>query len=483
MPAEIKDFRNACEDTITLTKRWAAPMLSFFITIISITCCLFSSSPALAEPSLLAKLTAEYNLDQINKSLASKSYRGEEGILRINPVMAEPLGLKVIQDQDYQKADEFYKEASELFKRAVSEMKNADADDPAKIHAKNVAVLSARYNTTVVLAWNHMMSYRSKVTTGADERLNNEICFNLLERLLREELDKASYNLREALGGLWNRCQGMDGSHPLNTGNVEFVNNVFSAFVKTAPPDVTGKFNLDSEKDQEGLNSMWKLIIEESAPRFVPVFERVFQRQSRGPYPINEILFLALVRQESNFNPRSVSYVGAAGLTQIIPATGLELGMNSIFNPDYLKEAQEQMRLERTLRKKAIDQIFLIKDQDCIEPAQQAVGYMKQSLACGERRDKLLKRYRMELLQTSYDERLDPDRSLDYGLRYFSKMMNINNGDMSLALASYNAGPHRVSQYNGIPPFNETIEFRNKVLGYYEEYRSRVREYIAENRE
>lgn len=39
-------------------------------------------------------------------------------------------------------------------------------------------------------------------------------------------------------------------------------------------------------------------------------------------------LFLALVHTESSFNPRARSHVGAIGLTQLMPATARELGVN-----------------------------------------------------------------------------------------------------------------------------------------------------------
>ena len=69
------------------------------------------------------------------------------------------------------------------------------------------------------------------------------------------------------------------------------------------------------------------------------------------------------------------------------------------------------------------------------------------------------------MLEHGKDDRLDAAKAIAFGYRYFSKMMEKNNGDISLALASYNAGPHRVSQYEGIPPYEETVTFRNKVLG------------------
>lgn len=39
-------------------------------------------------------------------------------------------------------------------------------------------------------------------------------------------------------------------------------------------------------------------------------------------YGFDPLLFLALIRQESRFDPRAVSYAGATGLTQVMPATG-----------------------------------------------------------------------------------------------------------------------------------------------------------------
>lgn len=56
----------------------------------------------------------------------------------------------------------------------------------------------------------------------------------------------------------------------------------------------------------------------------------------------------------------------------------------------------------------------------------------------------------------------DPEQNLDGAVRYFSEQLE-RFGDVSLALAAYNAGPHRIVQYGGVPPFRETRDYVARI--------------------
>ncbi len=58
------------------------------------------------------------------------------------------------------------------------------------------------------------------------------------------------------------------------------------------------------------------------------------------------------------------------------------------------------------------------------------------------------------------------------GTRYLSLMLERFKNDLRLALGAYNAGPERIDEHNGLPPFPETKSFVEKVLRYYKEYSS-----------
>ena len=64
---------------------------------------------------------------------------------------------------------------------------------------------------------------------------------------------------------------------------------------------------------------------------------------------------------------------------------------------------------------------------------------------------------------------LEPADNVRGGASYLRAMID-RYGDLGRALAAYNAGPTAVDRYGGIPPFQETRDYVNRVLTYYRRY-------------
>ena len=100
----------------------------------------------------------------------------------------------------------------------------------------------------------------------------------------------------------------------------------------------------------------------------------------------------AVIRQESRYQPKALSQVGAQGLMQLMPATAKRFG--------------------------------------CDDPHNSAAN-------------------------------------IKAGTKYLAWLLKRFDGDVSLALAGYNAGEGAVDKYKGVPPYNETQNYVRKIVANY----------------
>lgn|GEM_PF-3382822 len=58
----------------------------------------------------------------------------------------------------------------------------------------------------------------------------------------------------------------------------------------------------------------------------------------------------------------------------------------------------------------------------------------------------------------------DPVQNVEAGARYLRHLLDRFGGNLRLALAAYNAGPGAVRRHGGVPPYDETQAYIEKVL-------------------
>jgi hypothetical protein len=406
-------------------------------------------STALSDHPLLKKFIIAYNLKALEKSLIDESYRGEEGVLRIRPEIGKSLGMTIFIDKDY--LEEHYREIADHY---------------------------LLHKNTLESARKKVMAYRSRLKSNVDDRRNDVLSIKVMDELLKKSLERTNNQLRDALGYFYNICQGVNvRDSALTPENVSFVNEVFYQFGKQASKETLDRFDLDRDNKTKNrsLSLDWESVVGRKGSQYVPLLEVILGDLGDNIYTIDPLLFLALMKRESNFEARAISSVGAVGLTQIMPKTGKGLGMKNIYLPEYFNKAVSLTVRERRTREEAKAVLSQINEKNKMSYAKRARELMQESLTMGREKERLFLRYRKELLQKRTDDRLRPSQAMEYGLKYFAGLMKQQGGDISLALASYNAGPYSVKKYKGIPPYTETVFFRNWVLRYYRDYLAKAR--------
>ena len=69
--------------------------------------------------------------------------------------------------------------------------------------------------------------------------------------------------------------------------------------------------------------------------------------------------------------------------------------------------------------------------------------------------------------QLGVNDAFDPQANVTGGSRYLRELLERYNFDLVKALAAYNAGPQRVEQYRGVPPFRETRAYVARIVHEY----------------
>ncbi|MDD5167610.1 MAG: lytic transglycosylase domain-containing protein [Syntrophales bacterium] len=70
------------------------------------------------------------------------------------------------------------------------------------------------------------------------------------------------------------------------------------------------------------------------------------------------------------------------------------------------------------------------------------------------------------------EDSFKPENNIEGGTRYLRYLLNLFEGNITLALAAYNAGENAVIKYNRtIPPYRETVNYVQRVLNQLERFR------------
>ena len=69
--------------------------------------------------------------------------------------------------------------------------------------------------------------------------------------------------------------------------------------------------------------------------------------------------------------------------------------------------------------------------------------------------------------QLGVSNSFDPGQNIQGGAAYLRYLLDLYHGDAQRALAAYNAGPRRVKQYNGVPPYAETRAYVTRIIREY----------------
>jgi soluble lytic murein transglycosylase len=165
------------------------------------------------------------------------------------------------------------------------------------------------------------------------------------------------------------------------------------------------------------------------------------------------LLFLPVLSQAGSLSaaPGSLIVIDKNLMKMITPKSPLLAGSS----PSSMSEVAENMAREHGLPPNLVKSIIQAESNGDAKGVSRrgAMGLMQLM-------PETAKEYRVS-------DPFDPLANIRGGVQYLRNLLREFSGDLSLALAAYNAGPGAVQKYQGIPPYAETLKFVRKVKDAY----------------
>ena len=253
------------------------------------------------------------------------------------------------------------------------------------------------------------------------------------------------------------------------------------------------------------------LSIWEREPRDLPFLEAHLDRivdsvcdgvdDSLSRYPVDPVLVVAVLYNESRFYPGALSPAGALGMAQFMPDTALEYGLGPIGRPDLWQIYRETRTAERA-RRAAQRRAFVAKFR---LPAFSPEAVIERALETGSmevlgawqaiQQESPRESVALDVYLDAVREELDAgDFFADKGRRlsrfdarigydaagtaaaFLANVLAANAGMASSAIAAYNAGPSAVKsdnprsvlhEFGELPAFPETVRYVQRIMAVY----------------
>lgn len=126
-----------------------------------------------------------------------------------------------------------------------------------------------------------------------------------------------------------------------------------------------------------------------------------------------------------------------------------------------IKAAQQNIDLDQVVREASSKNRL---DPDFVNSVIRAESNFKTHAVSKKGAQGLMQLMPSTAAQLGVANAFDPKANVEAGTAHLSALLDLYKDDPIKALAAYNAGAHRVKQYNGVPPYRETRDYINKIV-------------------